>query len=135
MGEVTADVVRQAMENADPVLVALSILLREVSTDAVMTLAGMLAMTGHDPSKLPGEFLVQSVLVESEKIFKHIDRESWIQIYDSYHEVKAVVDANPDLRDNIEDYAKKTKQHMRDVVLGLPDDTAVASDPLLDGQF
>lgn len=135
MGEINADTVRQAMADADPVLVALSILLREVSAEAVVHLAGTLAMTGHDPSKMPGEFLLQSMLVESEKVFKHIDRDSWIAIYDSYQEVKAVVDANPDLRNDVEDYANKTEKHMREAVLGLQDDTAVASDPLLDGQF
>jgi hypothetical protein len=39
--------------------------------------------------------------VEADKVFTPVSRENWIKIYDSYHQVKAVIDANPELKEQI----------------------------------
>lgn len=101
MENINAETVRAAVNESNPVLEALSILLGEVSRDAVSSLAGVLGMVGVPAETLPGEYLLQSILVEAEKVFKHITRERWIDIYDSYQQVKAVIDANPDLKDEV----------------------------------
>lgn len=99
MGEINVAQVRDAIQNADPVLEALSVILREITGGAVDALAEVLMVLGHDPSIMPGEYLVQAMLVESEKVFGSISRENWIKMFDSYTEVKAIIDANPQLKD------------------------------------
>jgi len=95
---ITEATVRASMENVHPVLEALSILLKEVSVDAVRNVAAVLATLGVDPTTLPGEYLMQSMLVEADRLFVAITRENWIRIYDAYQQVKAIVDSNPDLK-------------------------------------
>jgi hypothetical protein len=101
MSEINAETVRSAINNADPVLEALSVVLKEVTAGAAEALVEVLGMLGHDAHQMPGEFLMQSMLVESEKTFQPISRENWIKIYDSYTEIKAIIDGNPDLQGEI----------------------------------
>jgi hypothetical protein len=101
MSEINAETVRSAIKNADPVLEALSVVLKEVTAGAAEALVEVLEMLGHDAHLMPGEFLMQSMLVESEKTFQPISREDWIKIYDSYTEIKAIIDGNPDLQGEI----------------------------------
>lgn len=99
MEEITVDTVREAVTASDPMMEAVAILMREIARDAVGNLAGILSMTGADPTLLPGEYLLQAVLVESDKVFKPISRERWIEVYDVYHTVQGIIDANPDIKE------------------------------------
>lgn len=127
MTEINTDSVRAAINEPDPVLESLGLLLKEVSADMVRTLASVLAMTGHNPTGMPAEFLLQAVLVEAEKVFNPISRENWIKIYDSYQAVKAVIEANPDIQAALA--ARRAALH------GQAEAPAQTPDSLLDGQF
>lgn len=101
MSEINAETVKSAIRNADPVLEALSVVLKEVSAGAIEALSEVLAYLGHDAHLMPGEFMMQAMLVESEKSFQHISRENWIKIYDAYTEIKAIIDSNPDIQSEV----------------------------------
>jgi hypothetical protein len=77
-------------------------LLRSVAGDAVEAVAITLGMLGQDPAKLPGEYFAQAVLVEADKVFLPISRERWIEIFDSYHEIKTIVANDPVLKAEVE---------------------------------
>lgn len=115
--KITPEEIRSVMNESDPVLAALSVVLKELASETVATLAGILSFTGATPGQLPGEFLLQAVLVESDKVFKPISRDTWVSLYDTYHAVQDVLDANPDLK------AEITGKHNRSI------------DKLLEGNF
>lgn len=121
---ITADTVRNAIQDQNPVLEALSYILKEVSHDTVFSLAAVLAQLGVDPSTMPGEYLIQAVLVEADRVFKPISREDWIKVYDAYTQIKSVIDANPELRNEI-------KQKHEAAVAA----QAQGEDPLMKGDF
>lgn len=132
MTEINRDSVNAAITEPDPTLEALGLLLKEVSADMVRTLASVLAMTGHNPTGMPAEFLLQAVLVEAEKVFNPISRDNWIKIYDSYHAVKAVIEANPDIQAALAARRELLRSGAQ-VPTGVPVPEVV--DSLLDGQF
>lgn len=138
--EINVASVREAILNANPVLEALSIVLKEVTSDTVDVLADVLLTLGHDPQQMPGEFLLQSMLVESEKVFGHIDRENWIKIYDAYTQVKAIIDGNPELQEEVREFkAAYAERLMADAVTPEPVNHTVGATlevkGLLDGNF
>lgn len=98
MQEISADTIREVLSNPDPMLEALSLMLKEVAMETVFTVAGMLSVFGASPDMLPAEYLIQAVLVEADKVFHPVSRDNWIKIYDGYHQVKAVIDADPSLK-------------------------------------
>jgi hypothetical protein len=102
MSEINADMLRQVINTPDPTLEAFSMLLRSVAGDAVEAVAITLGMLGQDPAKLPGEYFAQAVLVEADKVFLPISRERWIEIFDSYHEIKNIVANDPVLKAEVE---------------------------------
>lgn len=127
MTDITPETVHAAITSADPVLEALSILLKEIAVEAVGSLSAVIRLTGNDPALMPGEYLLQAVLVEADKVFQPVSRETWLQIYDAYHAVKAIIDANPEL-------AESMRQHKESAISELRT-TESAVDALLDGQF
>lgn len=144
MKEIDANMVRQAINEPDPILEALSLLLKSVAADAVEILSATLSMMGHDPSQLPAEFFLQAVMIESEKVFKDITREKWIDIYDSYQQVKALVDADPQLKAEIQASKETLPQRLRQAkhqqAMSQPEPTSRAGyapsvNDLLDGNF
>lgn len=144
MKEINADAVRQVLSDPDPVLEALSLLLKSVAADAVEILAGTLAMIGHDPSQLPAEFFVQAVMIEAEKVFQPIGRQKWIDIYDSYQQVKTLVDNDPVLKAEVAASKDAMPTRLRTAkhkqAMGLPNSVqqpgyAPSVDDLLDGNF
>jgi len=96
--EVSAEQIRSVINNPDPIIDAFSMLLRSVAGDAVEAVAITLGMLGHDPRSLPGEYFAQAVLVEIDKVFVEVSREKWIEIFDSYHKIKEIVNADPQLK-------------------------------------
>lgn len=122
MTEITADTIREVLATPDPMLEALSLMLKELAADLVKDLGTVLSILGADVADLPGEYLVQAVLVESDKVLRPVTRENWIKIFDGYEQVKAVLDANPDIRDEVA--ARWTGET-----------EAAKSDSLLDGNF
>lgn len=144
MEEINADMVRRAINEPDPVLEALSLLLKSVAADAVEILSSTLTMIGHDPTQLPAEFFVQAIMIESEKVFKNISREKWIDIYDSYQQVKGLVDGDPALRAEIQASKDTLPQRLRQAkhqqAMAQPEPTSRAGyapsvNDLLDGNF
>lgn len=117
MSDISRESVEDAIDNVDPVLEALTMMLKELAAETVAALEAIVTLVGSDPSELPGEFLLQAVLIESDKVFQPIDRDEWIRIWDSYHEVAAIIEANPDLKAKIQG------------------NTSNAMDKLLDGNF
>lgn len=101
MQEINADMIRKVLNEPDPMMEAFSALIKSVASDAVEILASALALTGHDPSQLPSEFFVQAVLIEAEKVFQPVDRNKWMDIYDSYAQIKRLVAADPSLQAQI----------------------------------
>lgn len=102
MGEVNADSIRSVINTPDPVLEAFSMLLRSVAADACAAVSGALAYTGNDPSRLPGEFFAQAILVEADRVFVPITREKWIEVFDSYQNIKDIVNNDPRLKAEVE---------------------------------
>lgn len=134
MQEINADMVRAAMADADPMLEALSILLKSIAQESVAALAGTLSMIGQNPREMPGEFFVQAMLVEGEKVFKSITRERWIAIYDSYTRIKSLVDGDPELKAELVAHKAGTEDRLERALSEKPKATA-SVESLLDGQF
>jgi hypothetical protein len=127
MSEISAEQIREVISNPDPVLEALSLMLRELAGETVDALATVLSMLGTNPTQLPGEYLLQAVLVEADKVFAPVSRENWIKIYDSYKEVQRVIEANPELKSELNKSFGKAAET-----------SAAKEDPfeaLLDGKF
>jgi hypothetical protein len=123
--DITADTIKAAIDSPNPMMEALSNLLKTVAHAAVENLSDVLRMLGVDPVTMPGAFFAQALLVEADKAFVPISREEWINVYDSYQQIKAILAGNPDLRE---------------ALYNMHDDTAQAAaetphDALLDGKF
>jgi hypothetical protein len=132
MQEINAEVIREVIANPDPMLEALSLMLKQIATETVHAVAGMLSMMGASPEMLPGEYLLQAVLVEADKVFHPIDRDNWIKIYDGYHKVKAVIEADPALKADLDRAFTAAVAHVEDTIVDVP---APAVNSLLDGDF
>lgn len=133
--DITADTVREVLASPDPMLEALSVVLREISHDAVGAVAGMLTMMGVDPGTFPGEYLLQSLLVESEKVFKGITRDNWIKVYDSYVHIKGILEANPELKAQVEAYENTPVPSAPVETPDAEEAVDAALDALLNGKF
>jgi len=129
MEEINAETVRAAIHDTDPSLEALSLLLKSVAGDAVAILAGTLRMMGQNPADMPGEFFLQSVLIESERAFKPISREKWVAVYDTYMQIKAVIETNPDLQKELRSHKESAAERLSQAV------SQDSLDGLLDGDF
>ena len=99
MSDIDLDAVRKAILGSTEAESAVAVVLRDIARQAVMELSFVLGVNGVDPAALPGEYLLQAVLCEAQRVFKAISREGWIGIFDAYTDVKAVIDGNPGLRE------------------------------------
>lgn len=120
---ISAESIRAAIHHPEPMMEALSSLLKSVSSEAVAGLVTILGMLGVDAKTMPGTFFAQAILVEADKAFAPISREDWILVYDSYERIKAVLAANPDIR------AELAGMHAE------MNGTDTLTDALLDGEF
>lgn len=121
----TAEAVRDVINNTDPVLAMMSMMLREIAAGAVGTLVGIMEASGIDATRFPSEYLLQSILIEADKHLQVIDRETWIGLFDSYHKVKDILDENPELKEEFD--AKHNTEYVPDIDQELKN--------LLDGNF
>lgn len=117
--EINADMVRAAVVDPDPMMEALTTLLKTVATEAVAGLSTVLGMLGVDPRTMPGTFFAQAILVAADGAFLPISREDWITVYDSYEQIKEILVKNPDIREELAGLHAQLGE----------------SDPLLDGEF
>lgn len=124
MEEITRDTVERAITAPDAMLDALSQVLKSVATEAAGGLAAVLGMLGVDPTTMPGQYFAQAMLVAADQVFQPVTRDEWIEAYDAYHQVKTVLEQNPDLREALVE--KKA---------ALQSESAGAPDALLDGEF
>ena len=98
MEEINYETVRSGMTDTNPAMEALSAVLRGVGHTAVHEVAAFLAAAGVDPGTMPGEYFIQAMLTEADKVFSPVDPANWGRIHEAYTQVNAVLAANPELR-------------------------------------
>jgi hypothetical protein len=114
MEEVSVESVRAAVQDVNPVQEAMAILMKNVAFEAVGSLAGVLSLLGQKPEDISGIFIVQATLVESERVFATISREDWIKVFDTYHAVKAIIDANSDIKESLDRHEAQVNEAFND---------------------
>jgi hypothetical protein len=124
MEEITKATVEKAITEPEPMMDALSHLLKSVAMESTAGLASVLVMLGVDPATMPSQYFIQAMLVASDGVFQPVTREDFIACYDTYEQVRKVLEDNPDLHSAL--IAKKA---------GRQEGVAAAADALLDGEF
>lgn len=136
MQEITPDTIRDVIANPNPLMEALSFLLKEIADEAVTAVESVLSVVGSDPAQLPVAFFIQAMLVEAEKHFRPIaSREEWLKIYDAYVAVKAVIESNPDIKAQLEGQLGRPVQARQVPASSLPVPSVSELENLLNGEF